>query len=50
MRPSPRTPYTDLLDDVLATLGPDDRALTVRVLARLAENLVLAQPARALAR
>jgi len=42
------SPYTDLLDDVLATLGPDDRALTVRVQARLAENLVLAQPAQAL--
>ena len=40
--------YTDLLDDVLVALGPDDGALKVRVLARLAENLVLAQPAQAL--
>ena len=39
--------YTDLLDEALAALGPADCALRVRVLARLAENLVLAQPAQA---
>ena len=38
--------YAELLDEVLAALGPDDSALRVRVLARLAENLVLAQPAQ----
>ena len=39
--------YTGLLDEVLVALGPADCALRVRVLARLAENLVLAQPAEA---
>jgi hypothetical protein len=40
--------YADLLDQVLADLGPDDSSLRVRVLARLAETLALAQPANAL--
>jgi hypothetical protein len=40
--------YTELLDVVLVALGPEDCLLRVRVLGRLAENLVLADPARAL--
>src|SRR5204862_5057944 len=36
--------YTRLLEEALAALGPGDSALRVRLLARLAENLVLAQP------
>ena len=40
--------YAELLDEVLADLGPGDSALRVRVLARLAETLALAQPANAL--
>ena len=41
--------YAELLDQVLADLGPDDSALRVRVLARLAETLALARPANSLA-
>ena len=40
--------YAELLDQVLADLGPGDSALRVRVLARLAETLALARPANAL--
>jgi hypothetical protein len=40
------TPYTRLLDEVLAVLEPGDSALRVRVLARLAETLVFEQPLR----
>ena len=36
--------YVDLLEESLAALEPGDSVLRVRVLARLAENLVFAQP------
>jgi hypothetical protein len=36
--------YTKLLDEVLGALEPGGSALRVRVLARLAENLIFAQP------
>jgi DNA-binding SARP family transcriptional activator len=36
----PDTPYVALLEEALAALEPDDSALRVRLLARLAENLV----------
>ena len=38
-------PYRELLEEVLAALEPGDSVLRVRVLARLAENLVFAEPA-----
>ena len=41
---APDPAYADLLEEVLAALGPDDSALRVRVLARLAETLVFAEP------
>src|SRR3954447_4422851 len=40
--------YTELLDGILQALDLDDSLLRVRVLGRLAENLVLAHPPRAL--
>jgi hypothetical protein len=36
--------YTQLLDEALAALGPGDSTLRVRLLARLAENLIFTQP------
>lgn len=36
--------YTRLLDQAFAALGPGDSALRVRLLARLAENLIFAEP------
>jgi hypothetical protein len=39
--------YAELLAEALGVLGTDDSALRVRLLARLAENLVLTQPEQA---
>ena len=48
---APDLAYADLLEQVLTALGPGDSALRVRLLARLAENLVFAEPSmRALER
>jgi tetratricopeptide (TPR) repeat protein len=41
---APDLGYADLLEEVLAALGPTDSSLRVRLLARLAENLVFAEP------
>jgi tetratricopeptide (TPR) repeat protein len=41
---APDLGYAELLEEVLAALGPDDSSMRVRLLARLAENLVFAEP------